>query len=120
MWAGDVTVVANKKVVVYMDKNGAQKTVDWKRGEMLKDVPRFKAGIASAQVAVAPVTGNFSIANASIDCGQSSTLNWTSTDTVEANISGIGKVPLTGSQTVSPLRAHDDATISRRRVLAEW
>jgi hypothetical protein len=102
IWSGDVTVVANKKVVVYLNKSGMQKTVDWNRGEKLKDVARFKAGIASAQVAVAPVTGNFSVANANIDCGQSSTLNWSSTDTVDANISGIGTVPLTGSQTVSP------------------
>ena len=102
IWAGDVTVVAGKKVVIYLNKNGMQKTVDWKRGEMLKDVPRFKAGIASARVAVAPVTGNFSIANGNINCGQSSTLNWSSTDTVEANISGIGTVPLSGNQTVSP------------------
>ena len=102
IWAGDVNVVANKKVVIYLDKNGAQKTVDWTRGEKLKDVPRFKAGIASAQVAVAPVTGSFSIANGNINCGQSSTLNWSSTDTVAANISGIGTVPMTGNQTVSP------------------
>lgn len=102
LWSGDVTVVANKKVMVYLNKNGAQKTVDWKRGEKLKDLPRFKVGVASAEVAVAPVTGNFSVANANINCGQSSTLNWNSTDTVEANISGIGTVPMTGSQTVSP------------------
>jgi OmpA family/PEGA domain len=102
IWAGDVNVVANKKVVIYLDRNGAQKTVDWTRGEKLKDVPRFKAGIASAQVAVAPVTGSFSIANGNINCGQSSTLNWSSTDTVAANISGIGTVPMTGNQTVSP------------------
>src|SRR3984893_18862676 len=48
IWSGDVTVVADKKVTVYLDKNGAQKTSDWSRGEKLKDVPRFKAGIASA------------------------------------------------------------------------
>ncbi len=57
IWSGDVTVAAGKKVTVYLDKNGAQKTSDWSRGEKLKDVPRFKAGIASATVAVAPVTG---------------------------------------------------------------
>jgi OmpA family/PEGA domain len=102
IWSGDVNVVANKKVVVYLNKNGQQKTVDWKRGEKLKDVPRFKAGIASAQVAVAPVTGNFTVSNANINCGQSSTLNWTSTDAVEGNISGIGAVQPTGSQSVSP------------------
>ena len=77
-----------------------QKTVDWPRGEKLKDLPRFKAGTASAQVAVAPVTGSFSVSAANINCGQTSTLNWQSTDTVDANISGIGAVQPSGNQTV--------------------
>ncbi|MGA3293038.1 MAG: OmpA family protein [Candidatus Acidiferrales bacterium] len=101
VWSGDVTVVANKKTVVYLEKN-TQKTVDWKRGESLKDLPRFKVGIASAQVAVAPATGSFSVSNANINCGQSSNLTWQSTDTVDANISGIGTVQTSGSQSVSP------------------
>jgi len=102
IWSGDVNVQVNKKTVVYMNKDGKQKTVDWKRGEQLKDVPRFKAGMASAQVAVAPVTGSFNVSAANINCGQSSTLNWQSTDTVDANISGIGGVPASGNQSVSP------------------
>lgn len=101
VWSGDVDVVANKKVTIDL-KNGMQKTSDWKRGEKLKDVPRFKAGIASAQVAVAPATGNFSVANSNIDCGQTATLNWQTGETAGANINGIGKVPTSGSQTVSP------------------
>ncbi len=112
VWSGDVNVVANKKVIVYMDKN-TQKTVDWKRGESLKDVPRFKVGIASAQIAVAPATGSFSASTANINCGQSSTLNWQTGETVDANISGIGTVQPSGSQSVSPhattdLRLHGD------------
>ena len=102
VWSGDVNVAANKKVTVDLGKNGEQKTSDWKRGEKLKDVPRFKAGIASTTVAVAPTTGNFSVANANINCGQTSTLNWQTTEAADANISGIGKVPTSGSQTVSP------------------
>jgi OmpA family/PEGA domain len=102
VWAGDVNVVANKKVTVDLNKNGAEKTSDWTRGGKLKDVPRFKAGIASAQIAVAPTTGNFSVANENINCGQTATLNWQTGETVDANISGIGKVSTSGSQTVSP------------------
>jgi outer membrane protein OmpA-like peptidoglycan-associated protein len=102
VWAGDVTVVAGKKVMVYLDKNGTQKTVDWKRGTQLKDVPRFKAGIASATVAVAPVTGSFSLSPANINCGQSATLTWQSGETVDATISGIGTVAMSGNQTVTP------------------
>ena len=101
VWSGDVNVVANKKVIVQL-ASGTQKTVDWKRGESLKDVPRFKVGIASAQIAIAPVTGNFSSSTANINCGQSATLNWQTSETVDANISGIGTVPTSGSQSVSP------------------
>jgi hypothetical protein len=108
VWSGDVNVVANKKVIVYMDKN-TQKTVDWKRGESLKDVPRFKVGIASAQIAVAPATGSFSASTANINCGQSSTLNWQTGETVDANISGIGTVQPSGSQSVSPHATTDYA-----------
>ena len=102
IWSGDVNVVANKKVTIDLNKNGAQTTKDWKRGEKLKDVPRFKAGIASAQVAVAPAAGSFSFSPANINCGQSSTLTWQTSETADANISGIGPVATSGSQTVSP------------------
>jgi OmpA family/PEGA domain len=101
VWSGDVTVVANKKVVVDMAKN-MQKTVDWTRAEKLKDVPRFKVGIASAQIAVAPVTGSFSSSTTQINCGQTATLTWNTTETAGANISGIGEVQPSGSQSVSP------------------
>jgi len=102
IWSGDVKVEANKKVTVDLGKNGDQKTTDWKRGEKLKDLPRFKAGLASTTVAVAPATGSFSSSTANINCGQSSTLSWQTSETADANISGIGAVPLSGSQTVSP------------------
>ena len=101
VWSGDVKVEANKKTIVQL-ASGTQKTVDWKRGENLKDVGRFKVGIASAQIAVAPVTGSFSTSAANINCGQSATLNWQTGETVDANISGIGTVPTSGSQSVSP------------------
>jgi outer membrane protein OmpA-like peptidoglycan-associated protein len=101
IWSGDVTVVADKKVIVNM-ADGKTSTVNWPRAEKLKEVPRFKVGIASAQVAVAPVTGSFAVSAAQINCGQSSTLTWQSTETVDANITNIGKVDPSGNQTVSP------------------
>jgi hypothetical protein len=101
VWSGDVDVVAGKKVVVDLS-NGSQKTENWSRGEKLKDLARFKAGLASATVAVAPVTGSFSASQANINCGQSSTLNWQSTDAVDTNISNVGAVQPSGSQSVSP------------------
>ena len=102
LWSGDVTVAAGKKVIVDITKN-SQKTVDWSRGNKLKGpLPRFKAGSASATVAVAPVTGSFNVSPTDINCGQSSTLTWQSAETVDANISGIGAVQPSGSQSVSP------------------
>jgi hypothetical protein len=102
IWSGDVDVVAGKKVVVNLG-NGTQKTVDWKRGEELKSLPRFKAGVASAEVAVAPVTGSFSAAPTNINCGQSSTLTWQSAEAVDTDISsGVGAVEPSGSKSVSP------------------
>jgi OmpA family/PEGA domain len=101
VWEGDVDVQANKKVSVDLAKN-TQKTVEWPRGTKLKDLPRFKAGIASATVAVAPVTGSFTSSSANINCGDSSTLTWQTTETVDGNISGIGVVAPSGTQSVSP------------------
>ena len=101
VWSGDVKVEANKKTIVEL-ASGTQKTVDWKRGESLKDVPRFKVGIASAQIAVAPATGSFNSSATNINCGQSATLNWQTSETVDANISGVGPVATSGSQSVSP------------------
>lgn len=103
VWSGDVMVVAGKRVIVDLSKNGEQKTVNWDRGTKLPAQARFKAGIASATVAVAPVTvGAFTASATNINCGQSSTLNWNSTETVDSNISGIGAVQASGSQSVTP------------------
>ncbi|HKQ87412.1 MAG TPA: OmpA family protein [Candidatus Acidoferrales bacterium] len=101
VWSGDVTVEANKKTIINLS-NGQAKTVNWSKGEKLKEVPRFKTGFASAQVAVAPTTGNFSVTPGQINCGQSATLTWQSAETVDANISNVGKVDASGTQSVSP------------------
>jgi hypothetical protein len=102
IWSGDVTVAVGKKVIVDLNHNGAQKTVNWDRGNKLGAQPRFKAGIASTTVAVAPATGSFSSSNANINCGESTTLTWNTAETSEASISGVGNVATSGSQSVSP------------------
>jgi len=106
VWSGTVNVAANQKVIIDLDKNGAQKTEAWPRGEKLQAkgaLPRFKAGIASATVVVAPVKlGAFTASTTQIDCGQSSTLNWSAEDAVRGNINTIGDVQPTGSQSVTP------------------
>lgn len=102
VWAGDVTVAANQKVSIDLTKNGAQTAKDKKSLAKLTSEPRYKGGWISNRIAVAGVTGNFSFAPASISCGQSSTLTWQTAETVDATISGIGTVPTSGSQSVTP------------------
>ncbi len=68
---------ANQRVVVDAYK-GVRKTVAWPRGEQMQSLPRFKAGIASAEVAVEKVTGQFSASTAQVNCGDSAHLTWSS------------------------------------------
>jgi OmpA family/PEGA domain len=103
IWSGPVTVKANERVIVKINQNGAMKTKPWTRlGKLTSPLPRFKAGIATSRVAVAPTKGDISANPASIKCGQSSQLSWSSADSVENTISGIGKVGDSGNQTVTP------------------
>jgi hypothetical protein len=61
IWSGSVTVKANERVIVNAKRNGAIKTRPWtelrKRSSPL---PRFKAGIATSRVVVAPARGEMS------------------------------------------------------------
>ena len=102
VWTGDVTVAANQKISIDLTKSGAQTTKDKKDLAKLTSEPRYKGGWISDRIAVAGVTGTFSLAPASINCSQSSTLTWQTTETVDATISGIGTVPTSGSQSVTP------------------
>jgi OmpA family/PEGA domain len=103
IWSGPVTVKENERVIVKVNQNGAQKTKPWKSLEKLTSPqPRFKAGMSTTRIAVAPTKGDFSANPTSIKCGQSSQLSWSSTDAVENTISGIGKVDASGNQTVTP------------------
>ena len=101
IWAGNVEVAANKRVILNIS-NGKEKIKDWPRGTELGSLHRFHAGIASATVAIAPVSSEISATPAKIDCGQQSLLKWTSADTIDADISGMSPVPVTGEKNVSP------------------
>ncbi len=101
VWSGSVTVEAGKRVIVNV-KKGEQTVTDWRGGPKSGPLPRFKAGIASATVAVAPTTAQFSASPAQVNCGESAKLNWSSVEAVESEISGIGKVAASGEQTVQP------------------
>jgi hypothetical protein len=97
-----VTVKAGQRAIVHLDHEGKITMKDWKEGNTLGPQPRFRAGIASATVAVATVTGQISAQQTQINCGDSTRLTWNSAETVEATISGIGEVPASGDRAVSP------------------
>jgi len=92
--------------------NGKEKIKSWTRGEscaancdfteLPELAPRFRAGIASASVVVAPVSGTVSANPSKIDCSQNTQLAWVSKETVEADMSGMSPVPTSGEKTISP------------------
>lgn len=92
LWSGTVTVGANERVLLNAH-NGSQRVEPWSKGERIPSLPRFVAGAASATVAIAPVSGSLVAQPGQINCGDSATLNWTTTDTVERTIGN-------GSETV--------------------
>ena len=101
VWAGPVDVPANQRVVVDIPK-GARKTVAWPRGDKLSAIPRFTVGTASATVAIAKPTAQLSTTTAQLNCGDSSQLNWTSSDAAKAEITPVGPVANSGQQSVQP------------------
>ncbi|HYB61412.1 MAG TPA: OmpA family protein [Methylomirabilota bacterium] len=99
VWSGSVDVPANQRVVIDIPK-GVRKTVPWPRGEQLKSLPRFQAGIASATVAVALPTAQLSASNMQINCNGTTQLTWTTTDAPVVEISSLGKVDPAGQKSV--------------------
>ena len=107
LYSGSVTVGANEKVVIHVTKNGSVTKSPWKRGEELAKkgpLPRFEAGLASAQVVVAPPKiSSFTANPAGINCGQTSTLSWATADVVDTSIdNGATAGGPSGSTGVSP------------------
>jgi hypothetical protein len=105
LWSGALTVAADQRVIVDIS-NGKEKIKSWPRGSSTNGLPasaqRFKAGIASATVVVAPVSGSVSANPSKIDCNQNTQLAWVSKETVEADMSGMSPVPTSGEKTISP------------------
>jgi hypothetical protein len=102
-WSGSVTVAANQRVILNIS-NGKQKTKDWPRGsnQLSGAVPRFYAGTASATIVIAPVSGSVSANPPNINCSQNTQLAWTSSETIDADMSGMSPVPTTGEKSISP------------------
>lgn len=99
-WSTTVDVQANQRVVVDAYK-GVRKAVAWGRGDQLKELPRFHAGIASARVAVERVGGNLSVSSGQVNCGDSAHLVWSSTGAGRMELNGV-VVDAAGDQTVQP------------------
>ncbi len=100
IWSGPVTVAADQMTTVDARRNGEQRTERW--NAPTGDLPRFKAGLASARVAVSPASGTFAANPTQIGCGESSKLTWSSSGVSRAEIAGIGEVPPSGEREVSP------------------
>lgn len=104
VWSGQVNAEAGKRVVVYLNQNGKTKIRDFKEGANMPPQPRFRAGIASATVAVSPVSAQLSAERTSLQCGDTSNLKWTSADAADVSISNLGDVQPEGEKSVSPTK----------------
>lgn len=102
IWSGDVAAKAGQKTIIDLNQNGKITTTDWKEGNTLAPQPRFKVGVASATVPIAPVTAQLAAQSTQLSCGQSTQLNWKATDAVDTSISNLGSVPESGDRSVSP------------------
>jgi outer membrane protein OmpA-like peptidoglycan-associated protein len=101
VWSGSVDVPADQRVVIDVPK-GVRKTVPWTRAQKLSSSPRFKAGTASATVAVAKPVAQLATSTAQINCGDTAQLQWSASDAPQVEISNLGGVAPTGSQGVQP------------------
>lgn len=105
VWSGDVDVPANKRVIVHT-ATGNMTLKDWPQGKNLTSLRRFKAGLATASVAVEPVTATFVAEPTHINCGDTTKLAWTTKDavdsTIDANAASLGELPVNGEKTDQP------------------
>ena len=102
IYSGDVSVNENQRVIINLGKEAKTRTTKWDRGKKLSSVPRFKAGIASATVAVAKPTAQLSSSAPQIACGGAAQLKWSSTEAPSVDIGGVGAVAASGEQSVQP------------------
>lgn len=107
LYNGSIDVKVNEKVIIHVTNNGKVESKPWPRGDKLAKegpLPRFKAGLASATVVVAPVKiASFTATASNINCGESSNLAWQTTDAVDTSIdNSVGNEPAGGNASVSP------------------
>ena len=101
VFSGPVSVGEDQRLTVGL-KTGEKKTSDWPRGKALSALPRFKAGLASATVAVAKPTSQLTSSASQIDCGGTAQLKWSTSEAPHVEIGGVGEVAASGEQGVQP------------------
>ncbi|HVP52727.1 MAG TPA: OmpA family protein [Terriglobales bacterium] len=84
IWSGPVQVAAGQRVILYVPSGRRRIQVVKKedKGPRL----RFEAGIASAAVSVAPVSGTFSAGPSQVQCNGTAELAYSSVDTLHSSI----------------------------------
>ena len=104
IWSGPVTVKAGEKAIVHLDQNGMITTKNWPEGDKMGPQPRFHAGVASAEVPIAPVTAELTAKSSTVGCGQPAQLDWKSADAIAVSITNLGDVSGNGERSVNPTK----------------
>lgn len=110
VWSGTINVVANQRVILNVI-SGKQRVKPWPEGAAINSLARFKAGTASASVAVAPVSGNIAATPPQINCGDASHVAWSTTETVQRTITS-------GEDNMKEPAASGDLSVQPRKTTA--
>ncbi len=84
LFAEPVTINPNERTIIYVDQGGRQVVKSWSEGTHMSAQPRFKAGLTTATVAVAPVGGSMAANPTAINCNDTVTISWKTDETLHA------------------------------------
>jgi len=108
VFSGPITVGQDQATTIPLSKPEGKSTAAWEEGKPLGALPRFDAACGSCiTIAVARPTAQVTVASATIDCGASTQLNWSTTDAPKVELSGVGAVATSGQQSVQPTQTTD-------------
>jgi hypothetical protein len=106
LFSGPITINRNERVILYVDQGGKQVVKSFSEGTGMGPQQRFKAGAATATVAIAPVSGTFSATPKKINCNDTVKLSWKTEETLHAYLTaepgGTEEVPVTGEKEFQP------------------
>jgi hypothetical protein len=85
IWSGPVQVAADERVILYVP-SGKIRTQKVNSSKTKGPRPRFTAGIASAAVYIAPVSGTLSASPSQINCNDTAQLAYSSVDTLHSSL----------------------------------